>query len=806
MKRLQTLLTFCSAGGMLLGGHAAPAAASSTALEEIVVTARKREESLQDTPVAVTALGGEALRAAQINSLEDVVKEVPGLTARDGRKDGSFSIRGVGTRFDSLQLDPGVGIYVDGIFIPRGDSQILDVVNTESLQVLRGPQGTLFGKNTAGGAILMTSKKPTEEFEGFVDVIAGNRNRLDGTVGVGGPLIEGTLAASVVLDARSEDGYFDDAETGREYGDTDRQSALAQVRWTPSDELTIDLLALKGKIRENAAPNTCRMANPTAGLSIFTAPGETRLYAHLCAQSEALAEDEEVLMDRNLSRFEMDNELLGLTVNWEVGDFQLKSITGYLGQEGIMNSSDSDASPLLALSNNDEVRDHWLANGRDPMDQSREFYSQEFNLVGSAFDDQLDFTVGVFGSEERIDDVWDGLALGPGGVIGIPTGEEVLVLGAIEGLRDLSLQEFENSSWAVFGQAIYYINHQWQLTLGARYTEETKRYTQINYTSTSTQELAGIYSREAFDALENFTHGITRTGEDFHEDESWNEFSPAVTLSMAAPDSWTESGWLSDGSFYLSVSDGFKAGGYSSFGNQLQAFDPETLRAYEFGFKLDLLDNQMRLNGAVYMSEYNDIQLQVVRETGFDPETGVRSFASGLTNAADADIYGAELEFTWLFAPGWITGFTGSYIKAEYNEFDDISQVEGEEMLFDRSDEEFSYLPEQTYSWYLQYEHESELGLVGARLSGYYKDEVYMGTDVEAVENPVSYLEDYTLWNASISYRPANFNNLDIALLVENLLDEDYFASGGISVNGVGSAFLIPGKPRSYAVQLRYQF
>lgn len=780
--------------------------ASERALEEVVVTARKREESLQETPVAVTALNGDALRAAQIGNMEDLVKNVPGLTAREGRKEGSFTIRGVGVRADDLQLDPGVGIYVDGVFIPRTDSQIVDVINAQSVQVLRGPQGTLFGKNTAGGAMLMTSKKPAMELEGFVEGTVGTLGRKDLSVGVSGPIIDDVLAGGLVLDLRRQDGYREDAETGRGYGDVDRQALLGQLHWLAGDSATIDLFAFHGEINENAAPATCRLANTAAGLQLFIAPGETRRYADLCEMSESLNDDEKVLMDRIQNVYEITSTMAGMTVQWDIGELSFKSVTGYLTQKGIQTDGDSDASPTLTLTNESEPKRHWLANGINPDAQRRKFLSQEFNVSGSLFDEKVDFTAGVFASKENIDDVAYALALGPGGVIGIPLApENILVLGAVRGLRDPSVQNFENTSWAVFGQAIYSFNDNWQLTFGARYTEETKNYEQANYIASTVTEIAGFYNSADFHALENFTHTVVPTGDVLQREETWSEVSPAVTLSMFIPDSW-QGDVFSDGMFYLSASKGFKAGGFSSFGDELLPFDPEVLTAYELGFKLDLFDRHVRLNGAIYQSEYEEIQLTAVRETGFDPSTGVRSFANGITNAADATIRGAELEFTWLASADLMLGLTASYIDAQYNEFMDISQVQGVAQEFDRSGEDFSYLPRETYSWFAQYSLHTDFATITPRLSGAYKGEIYMGTDVEAVENPVSYLEGYTVWNLRVAVEPQAVDGLELALSVNNLLDEDYFASGGISVNGIGSAFLVPGKQRTIAAQLRYEF
>ncbi|MEH6519514.1 MAG: TonB-dependent receptor plug domain-containing protein, partial [Halioglobus sp.] len=186
-------------------------------LEEVVVTARKRDESLQDTPVAVSAFGSDDMRAAKIDNLADLSQQVPGLTNTDGAKFSGLTIRGVGSRTTQAKVDPGVGLYVDGVFMPRSDTQLVDVVAMDSIQVLRGPQGTLFGKNTAGGAILMNTRKPAEEFSGYVDAGVGNYDRRDISVRFEGPLIGDNLLGAITYDSREADGYMDDYYTGIDY-------------------------------------------------------------------------------------------------------------------------------------------------------------------------------------------------------------------------------------------------------------------------------------------------------------------------------------------------------------------------------------------------------------------------------------------------------------------------------------------------------------------------------------------------------------------------------------------------------------
>ena len=224
----------------------APGLAQSGILEEVIVTARKRQETLQETPIAVSAMNSDELRAAQINNVGDLTAHVPGLSRREGRKTADLNIRGIGTRVPGVSAEPGVGVYVDSIYIPRNDVQLVDVLNMESVQVLRGPQGTLFGKNTAGGAVLLTTKKPTDEFAGFASANIGDLDRQNLRFGVSGPLLGDNLFAGIQFDSQKADGYREDAFTGRDYGDVDRNSVLAQFRYDTGRLFTADLLLFWG--------------------------------------------------------------------------------------------------------------------------------------------------------------------------------------------------------------------------------------------------------------------------------------------------------------------------------------------------------------------------------------------------------------------------------------------------------------------------------------------------------------------------------------------------------------------------------
>ena len=777
--------------------------AQAGVLEEIVVVARKRQESLQDTPVAVSAFGTEQLRQAQIENIADLAQQVPGLSNKDGDRVSGLTIRGVGARAVGAAVDPGVGVYVDGIFMPRSDTQLVDVVQMESIQVLRGPQGTLFGKNTAGGALLLESLKPGEEFAVSAELGLGDYDRRNLGLRVDGPLLDNRLYAALTYDTRNEDGYMEDYFTGTEYGDTDRQAVVGQLRWYPGEDVTVDLIALWGEREERAAPTTCPDVNPDSVLHTFasTTPGR---YGELCEFSESLVKDEKVVMDATGMDYTVTNHLAGVTVDWDLGDISFKSVTGYLFQDDLTRDTDVDGSPFFSISNFQETSRQLAGSGFDGDSEERQFISQEFNLFGSLFDDSLDYTLGIYGSDEQIDDQVDGQTLALGGWVGqfVPGSTDVQTLPAGIGFRPTQLVDFRSTSAAAFGQLIYHLDEQWQFTLGGRWTWEEKKINQDNYETTATT--LGRITREEMNALSDFLHPIVVSPQapTLKDDESWTEFTPTATVTLFAPDSWT-GGFLESGMAYLTYSEGFKAGGFTSFGiDRFLAFDPETVKNTELGFKLDMWQRRLRLNGALYTMDYDDMQLGVTRRLG------ELNTVFGITNAGKAEVKGAELELTALPLPGLMINLTASYVDASYDEFEDeFIDDQGMTSVTDRSNEPFSYVPEQTYSWAVQYDLDTALARITPRVSGYYKDEVYTGLDPVAFEfEDEATLDDFIVWDARLAIVPAGLEGLEVALYVKNLTDEFYYGTGTIEAARLGSAGAIRGKPRNYGVDIFYRF
>ena len=771
-------------------------------LEEVVVTARKRQESLQETPVAVTAMSSEDLRAANIRDLGDLTRVVPGLATRNGDKYAAFSIRGVGSRgTKTVSTDPAVGVYVDGIFIPRSDSQLLEVISAESVQVLRGPQGTLFGKNTAGGALLVTSSKPRDEFAGEFATDIGNLDRFNISGNLNVPLTQ-NLFARFTVDSRERDGYMEDVGSGLDYGNDNKIAWATQLRWLVNDDMTADLLAFYSRQDENAAPQTCRIARLGTVLQALVAPGDSRLYPEACADSTALEKDGKVEMDRTGVPWEMESTMLGLTVDREFNGFSLRSITGYLAQQDIANFRDQDASTLFGITNLQLVIEQMQLNGLDA-DEEREFLSQEIQLTGIAFDDRLNYTVGAFYSDEDIDNNPSGNMLSDAGFLGQVVGDNISVLPPqVAGFRVSALTDYDNETWAVFAQTTWHFDDSWSLTAGGRYGEEDKEAVQRNYLTTESSP--GLVSRSQFDALRGTVHELApapdipiRQG-----NENWDDFTPMVSLDYVGGDAFTEATGLDAFMVYGTWSQGFKAGGFTAFGDDFLAFEPEHVTNYEMGIKLDGWNNRIRFNAALYYMEYDDMQIVVTRQLS-ELQTAV-----AIANAGEATMAGAEAELSIVPNAHWSFHFSASYIDAEYDEFNDIIRdpASGEFVPIDRSHEDFAYMPTTTYSWSGQYSWYLDIGEISARLAGSYKDEIYIGLEGFADQSPLSVLDDYTLWQARVTWRFQGEHDIRISAYVDNLTDAAYYGTGNLQWSSQGTVTLVRGLERTYGVQATYHF
>jgi outer membrane receptor protein involved in Fe transport len=864
-SRLTGRLLFAGLPIIVTGAYLPQTAhAQAGVLEEVIVTARKREEAIQDVPVSVTAFTGNQLRDAGITNLKDIGYQTPGLQVDQG-SGAQIWIRGIGQRDDGARIDGPVGVYLDGLYLPRRDGQLLDLIDVQSVQVLRGPQGTLFGKNTTAGALLVTTNPPSDTLSGFVDGRVGNYDRRDLRASISVPLIDDKLLSKITLGSVERDGYQDNITTGQEPASEDRKSAALQLRWLASDTLTVDALAYYGETDEIQPSTNCSFLVNSSyngedslfGNRIFpgdaipvdafddndtpVVPGfvdQSQVYRDACNESLAREEDYKVASEIPID-FKLDNTLLGLTVEWEINDqLALKSISGYADQKKYGNSGNPDVDgtylPISA-----RYRD-----GGSP--SNRDHWSQEFQLLGSAFNDRLDYTFGVFAMNENIDDGTDTQSGAPSGYL-IPS-VNVMVINDVT--AEKQTYDLENTTYAAFFQGSYDLTENLELTAGVRWTSEEREQSvelefldQAAFRETAFDAIAGVPGLTPFQTADSLIALVTdlpavmeadifgliadafprdsynqaiypllpanELVPDINEDadETWDEFTPMVSLAYHLPPSMTDTGFFDAGMFYLTYAEGFKSGTFEPIGVDGQAtVEPENVDNYEFGFKLDMLDGRMRLNGAVFRTNFDDMQLrQVLLDSSGIPRVVIN-------NASKTRIEGIELEWTWTPVDNLLLIATGSFNDYEYREFEESqfstrALLSGQPLpLVDRSDEPFAEVPENTYSFAAQYTLNTSYGMFIPRLDYSYVDEIFMGLDAGAGQNEnQATFDDYFLLNARIGWISPEAR-FEAALYGTNITDEFYHFGAAAVADSTGSFTRTSGLPRMYGMEFRYNF
>lgn len=750
--------------------EAPPADGARMILEEMVVTARRREEGLQDAPIAISAFTGESLAYRGITRLDEIVSFVPSLTLQNNPAFGGSSnsaaifLRGVGQKDFLPTTEPGVGLYVDGVYIARSVGGILDLVDVERLEVLRGPQGTLFGRNTIGGAISITTIKPQPggDFEAEVSAAYGTDDRIN-VKGAAMLPVSDTVAIRASAASFQQDGYVD-RDDGTDLGDDDTQTGRLALAWLPNDRLRIDLAADATRDRENGPamqllgidftdlsqldglvaavpPPMAFIHNVTTGALQPGVPCAVTDAAGNGITSNPAAPDcfdnRYVNRDGNgdnqgTAPTQSDTDIWGVSANveYQFGDaMTLKSITAWRDLESDFGR-DGDHSP------------HRIVHFFDELQQDQ--FTQEFQLLGSA--DKLTWILGAYYFAEDGDN------------------ENTLDF-TVSNFR--SGGSFDNEAWAAFAQATYDITDRWHLTLGGRYTDETKKFKpdQViyqNYYAGISEVVPPDNPLAALDAP--FLQAGTAILPSVEKKIEIDEFTPMANLSFDVTD---------EVMLYLSYSEGFKSGGFTqrvfppivpgftappdaSDEDLIPTYDPEYVDAYELGVKSTLMDGRLRLNAATFYSEYDDLQVQVFN-----------SVAPVTENIGSATISGFELEVQAAPGDGWLVEASFSYLDAEYDEIDT-------ELTLIEEDFEFERVPETTGSIGVSKELDFDrYGSLVGRVDWSYRDDFYN----DAYNTEILKTESFDTWDASLRWTDVG-GDWSVLLSGRNLGDEEYLVTG----------------------------
>lgn len=860
MNNYKKTLLVISVFSLIPVGQVIASEGSSRKLEEVLVTARKRSENIQETPVAVTAISGDELRAQGILSASDLSKSVPSLQINDGTAAQIF-IRGIGQRAPMARFDPSVSVYLDGIFIPRPDGQLLDTIDVDNVQVLRGPQGTLFGKNNTGGALVFTLTKPSDTDDGYLEAALGNFSEQRIRGGINMPISDNFFTRLAVSSYR-RDGFLID-ESGSLNQSIDRQSLILQTRWLARDDVMVDTLAFFGRIRERYPSYNCKVANPDAlfinGLGILwagdTDPSNPHAYVDNC---EANSRDQLADLQTNQGpgqrqTKDQDTLMLATTLDWELSEnHTLKTIFGY---------RDSVKMGPQAVTDEGGPADYLRANVLGDSDQKS--LTVELQLSGTLFAERVDYTAGVFWQYEYKSErfltssalvgaeaaTFGALALGQAGVdlgplntllssLMIPGGTVPLV-GGILPLATVHDFEIDGQTLAVFSQATWHISDDFELTIGGRYTQEQRE----SKLATSNADLeamtnivaandprfipavpsmgvlafAGPWAQDpiqiASDILyEQFPGEIhAPLGEATldSKDSTFSEFTPMTSAAWILPEAWLEGGLINSAMLYCTWSYGFKSGFQEPSGvDGLKVVDPEGLENREIGIKIDALEQSLRVNMALYSMTYEDMQLITVKVDS------ANSLIVTSQNAGESMVEGGELEIMWLPTANTLVSFSYSNNNYKFLEFQDQDMaalaLRGEIVPVDRSDEDFAVSPSQMASLGIQHAITSNLGVFIPRLDISYKGDIYMGLDdgswtVGKTDPDLVYIDAYTLLDLRLSWQNPD-GDLSVAVYVKNATDKRYDIGSVATADTLGTFVTALGDPRLFGVELRKTF
>lgn len=583
-----------------------PLAQQTNALEEIVVTATKRVQSLQDVPIAVNAFNADTIEVAGINNAGDLAILTPALNINVNTNPfaARMIIRGVGTAQTDPALEPSVGLFIDGVYLGRTGLGMSDLTDIERIEVLQGPQGTLYGKNTNAGAISVITKKPNfEESEGYVEASVGNYSMSKLTASASGPLTQ-NLAYRLSGNINQRDGYYDNS-AGVDFNDADDWNIQGKLQWEATESLSI---LLSGSRVER--DTTCCGAD-----AVQTESVNNELVAQGLSPDSNDPYDYNVKSDAD-NRFAMESDLLSMTIDYDAGWGAIKSITAW-NDYSYRVDQDPDRSELDILT---------LSNDKFSGDS----FSQELRFTASPTDN-VDYMLGAFyleqntkrGGDEPFVFIGDDIiTIGSQQDLPFPLPFNFLVQPGDSLTVDMN-QDAETI--AFFGQGTWHIGDQWHITGGLRWSDEEKKsdlFSQTYSTAFSNQVLGASF-------LDSVSTPIDATLERSSDNVDWM-LSAVLDIS-------------DDSMVYASAGTGTKSGGFQTVNGTAddREFDDEDTTTYELGIKSTLLDARLRINAAAFYSEIENFQAQRQLETGLG--TYVSNEAKVETSGVDFQVEAAPM-------------------------------------------------------------------------------------------------------------------------------------------------------------------
>ncbi|AKM11762.1 TonB-dependent receptor [Croceicoccus naphthovorans] len=746
---MKTALFACAASTFAIAATVAtPAAAQDAASSlsdiedgnEIVVTARRREERLLDVPISVTAISSETLAKKGTQTLEEIGEDVPNVTLEVSRGTNttlSAFIRGIGQQDPVAGYEPGVGLYIDDVYLARPQAAVLDVYEVERIEVLRGPQGTLYGRNTIGGAIKYVTASLPYETTFKVRGTYGSYDQADVVVTASTPLSDGLRVG--VSGARLSRGGFGD-----------------YVNQPGKENYNKDVWAARGTIEYDGGPLSIRLSGDYVKDNSFARQGH-RLLDGLVTGVEPL--DDVYDTRAGLDVVDQEVEAYGgaLNIAYELNDVvTLKSITGY--------RKDKSTSPI-------DFDSLDIVDVDVPAIYKNDQFSQEFQLLYEG--DRLNGVLGAYYLNASAFTGFDVALFTTGDLLNFLNDTTIYT-----GLNGQTVGEVGTDTWSIFGDFTYDLTDKISLSLGGRYTYD-KRSSIVKRTS----YVGGYSDLFGGDAI---PFAVTS---DFDGSRTFKEFTPRASLSFKPAPNHT---------LYATYSKGFKGGGFDPRGQTTDAidldndgtvsdaeiydfmtFDPEVVDSFEIGWKASLLDRRLNLSVAAFKNDYTDMQILGSEGVDSDGDGVFEAFRGITTNAASADINGFEIEFDALAGRDFagmgsrfsVNGAVG-YLDAKFNEF----ILNGADISDQRR---IQNTPEWTVNWGF------DLGLpVGGGIVDFLGS-VSLRSDSQQFENPIPGLDQdgFALVNASVVYSD-DADRFTIGVHAKNLFDKRYVVSGYNYITG----------------------
>jgi iron complex outermembrane recepter protein len=778
-------------------------------LEEVIVTAQKRAESLQDVPISVTAMQGSKIQDAGISNMSALADYIPNFKMGDAPVSTNIYMRGMGSS-NNQAFEQSVGMYIDGIYMGRGRQYRSPFMDIERVEVLRGPQGTLFGKNTVAGAVSVLTASPNldDELNGRVQFTAESN---DGYIGEG--FVSGAVTDNFALRGafkyRETEGYMENTLLNTDEPEVEETVYRITAVWEITEDLDANFKWGQSDYERTgvASAVSTYLASEDERNAIVPNRDIFASTAYLIMDDvfpnfgDAVNEEFSIFKDngegvlgssgigRNPESSDNDTDNAVLTLNYFKNDYTFTSVSGY-SEYQYVDGADVDWLPLQFIHRDD--------------DQKFDQISQEFRIA-SPTGGFFEYLAGAYYEESTLEfnravtidtSLGGQLQFGPfTNITGALTGGQYTA----DQIRRTHDYKLDSDSWALFAQGTFNLTEVVRLTLGLRYTEENKDVTSSQFLSDDIDGLDVPNDNYFLGEIEAQNFDTYRYSYD--EDRETDQWIPSINLQWDVTD---------DAMLYISYSEGFKSGGFTgaddgmpdNLGEQLGVgafawpcttgqdwrecydsttpsddfeFDDEEVVAWEIGGKHTLLGGAMNLNWAAFYTEYDNLQTSIFKGIGF-----------GVTNAAEVTVQGLEFDLLWLAAEGLQIGLNGAWLDSEYDSYSDAPcsavQLDADELCGqvggtsnnDLAGENTTFAPEYTAALFFDYNFMLDNGMeifVGGEAN--YSDDY----DTQGDLDPVDRVDDYTKVNLRFGIRGAE-EDWEVMFFGRNITDEEVAAYG----------------------------